>query len=56
MFLESIRTPKTLQYRETAEVIIQQYATRQITNIKTCLILKLSSNRPELTDKQKSNS
>ena len=54
MFLESILPPKTSQYRETAQAIIQQYATRQITNIKTCLnlVLKLSSKRPELTAKK----
>ena len=45
---------KTSPYRATAEAILQQYASREITNFKTCLnlFLKLGSKRPEITAKK----
>ena len=48
-----VKPPKTSQYRSTAEAIIQQYASREITNFKTALnqVMKLNSKRPELTAK-----
>ncbi len=44
-----VKPAKTSHYRATAEVIIEQYATREITNFKTALNLvrKLASKRPE---------
>ncbi len=52
-FLQSVRPTKTSQYRETADVIIQQYQSREITNLKTALnfLLKLGSKRPEVSAK-----
>ena len=49
-----VKPAKTSPYRATAEAIIQQYASRGITNFKTCLnlVLKLGSKRPELTAKK----
>jgi len=49
-----VKPAKTSPYRPTAEAIIQQYASREITNFKTALnlVLKLSSKRPELTAKK----
>ena len=49
-----IKPAKTSPYRATAEAIIQQYASREITNFKTALnlVLKLSSKRPEITAKK----
>ena len=53
-FLESIRPTKTSQYRETADALIQKYASREITNIKTVtnFIIKLGSKRPEVSAKK----
>ena len=53
-FLESVRPVKTWPYRETADAIIQQYQTREISNLKTSLnlVLKLSSKRPEVSAKK----
>ena len=49
-----VKPAKTSPYRPTAEAIIQQYASREIPNFKTALnlVLKLSSKRPELTQKK----
>ncbi len=49
-----VKPAKTSQYRATAQAIIEQYTTRQITNFKTCLnlVLKLGSKRPEITAKK----
>ena len=49
-----VKPAKTSPYRATAEAIIQQYASREITNFKTCLnlVLKLRSKRPEITAKK----
>ncbi len=53
-FLQSIRPVISSQYRETADVIIQQYQSREITNLKTALnfVLKLGSKRPEVSAKK----
>ncbi len=49
-----VKAAKTSPYRATAEAIIEQYASREITNFKTCLnlVLKLGSKRPEITAKK----
>ena len=49
-----VKPAKTSPYRATADAIIQQYASREITNFKTCLklVLKLGSKRPEITAKK----
>ena len=49
-----VKPAKTSQYRATAEEIIQQYASREIVNLKTALnlVMKLSSKRPEVTAKK----
>ena len=49
-----VKPAKTSPYRATAEAIIQQYASREITNFKTAinLVLKLASKRPEITAKK----
>ena len=49
-----VKPAKTSPYRSTAEAIIQQYASREITNFKTALnlVMKLNSKRPELTAKK----
>ena len=54
LFLQSIRPVKTSTYRETADAIIEQYQTREISNLKTelNLVLKLSSKRPEVSAKK----
>ena len=48
-----VKPAKTSQYRATAEAIIEQYASREITNFKTALnlVLKIGSKRPEITAK-----
>ena len=53
-FLQSIRPTKTSQYRETADALIQRYASREISNIKTVttFVLKLGSKRPEISAKK----
>jgi hypothetical protein len=49
-----VKPANTSPYRATAEEIIQQYASREITNFKTAinLVMKLSSKRPEITAKK----
>ena len=49
-----VRPAKTSPYRSTADLIIQQYASREIVNFKTAinLVMKLSSKRPEITAKK----
>jgi hypothetical protein len=49
-----VKPAKTSPYRATAEAIIQQYASQEITNFKTCLnlVLKFGSKRPEVTAKK----
>ena len=49
-----VKPAKTSQYRATAEAIIQQYASREITNFRTArnLVMKLASKRPEITAKK----
>ena len=46
-----VKPAKTSPHRPTAEAIIQQYASREIVNVKTALnlVLKLTSKRPEIT-------
>jgi hypothetical protein len=53
-FLQSVIPVKSSQYRETADAIIQQYQTREISNLKPALnlVLKLSSKRPEIGAKK----
>ncbi len=48
-----IKPVKTSPYRSTSEAIIEQYATRKISNFKTALnlVMKLASKRPEITAK-----
>ena len=49
-----VKPAKTSPYRSTADLIIQQYASREITNFRTALnlVMKLSSKRPEVTAKK----
>ena len=49
-----VKPAKTSPYRATAEAIIEQYASREITNFKTALnlVMKLASKRPEITAKK----
>ena len=49
-----VKPAKTSPYRSTADLIIQQYANREIVNFKTAinLVLKLGSKRPEVTAKK----
>ena len=49
-----VKPAKTSPYRATAEAIIQQYASREITNFRTALnlVMKLASKRPEVTAKK----
>ena len=49
-----VKPAKTSPYRSTADLIIQQYASREITNFKTALnlVMKLASKRPEVTAKK----
>ena len=49
-----VKPAKTSPYRSTADLIIQQYASREIVNFKTAinLVMKLSSKRPEITAKK----
>ena len=49
-----VKPAKTSAYRSTADLIIQQYASREIVNFKTALnlVLKLGSKRPEVTAKK----
>ena len=53
-FLQSIRPTKNSPYRETADALIQKYARREISNIKTVtnFVLKLGSKRPEISAKK----
>ena len=53
-FLQSIRPVKTSQYRETADALIQKYASREISNIKTVVnfIIKLGSKHPKVSAKK----
>ena len=46
-FLQSIRPVKTSQYRQTADALIEKYASREISNIKTVVnfIINLGSKR-----------
>ena len=52
-FINSIKPATTSAYRATAEAIIEKYASREITNLRTALnlVLKLGSKRPEITAK-----
>ncbi len=53
-FLQIIRPTNTSPYRATADAIIQQYQSWEITNLKTALnfVLKLRSERPETSAKK----
>ena len=53
-FLQSVRPTKTSPYRETADAIIQQYQSREITHLRTALnfVLKLGSKIPEVSAKK----